>query len=251
MSKEIKIYIPEYSAGDHTYTTFLPKSRRVDNMSEADIVIFTGGEDVHPSFYNQTKLPRTYSNIKRDTKEMLAYIKALELKKPMLGICRGAQFLTVMNGGMLIQHVDSHSGDHEIELLYDPQGVVETLKMTVSSTHHQMMCPMATLKEDEYTVIGWNAGLPSSEYVSEIDGKNADIKDKMIQWSADMYEVEENFIIEPEIVFYNKSNCLCMQFHPEYYHFKDLKTADGRKSIDIVHDLINQYLLNVKSKTEV
>src|SRR3546814_14796091 len=52
---------------------------------------------------------------------------------PMLGVCRGAQFLNVMPGGKLYQDVDNHVGDHPI---YDPQN--KRVIPNVSSIHHQM-----------------------------------------------------------------------------------------------------------------
>ena len=51
---------------------------------------------------------------------------------PMFGVCRGAQFLHVMNGGKLWQDIDNHVGDHAI---YDVKAK-RTLQ-TVSSVHHQ------------------------------------------------------------------------------------------------------------------
>lgn len=51
----------------------------------------------------------------------------------MLGICRGAQFLHVMNGGSLWQHLSNHTAPHGV---ID----VETGEIfAVSSTHHQAM----------------------------------------------------------------------------------------------------------------
>src|SRR3546814_18138869 len=52
----------------------------------------------------------------------------------MFGICRGAQFLHVMNKGALWQHVEGHAGpDHYIYDLNDDCLVIAT------SLHHQML----------------------------------------------------------------------------------------------------------------
>lgn len=70
------------------YANFIYDAVLVDTLSEADIVLFTGGEDVDPSFYGEKTHPTTYSNIIRDTQEK----KVFERIKPtqlVVGICRG------------------------------------------------------------------------------------------------------------------------------------------------------------------
>ena len=98
------------------------------------LVVFTGGEDVSPSYYGEEKQPRTYCNPRRDAFEHKVFKKALDLKLPMAGICRGAQFLCVMAGGKLHQHVDNHSTYHDVR-------TNDGRKVYVSSTHHQMQIP--------------------------------------------------------------------------------------------------------------
>ena len=97
------------------YASFITNIKLVDDITTADIVVFTGGEDVDPSLYNAEKHPKTYSNLARDLyeKEMFEKIKPHQL---VIGICRGSQFLCVMNGGKLIQHVNGHAlfSTHEI-----------------------------------------------------------------------------------------------------------------------------------------
>lgn len=109
----------------------------VDDIAKAKLVQFTGGEDVDPSLYGAKKNPTTYSNLERDKYEMNIFVS---LPKDVLkvGICRGAQFLCVMNGGILYQNVNNHaiSGTHKAFIKGIPARVVE-----VTSTHHQMMIP--------------------------------------------------------------------------------------------------------------
>ena len=67
------------------YADFITNIKHVDNIEEADIVIFTGGEDVDPSLYHEEKHPTTYSNIARDKyeKEMFEKIAAQVKKEPV------------------------------------------------------------------------------------------------------------------------------------------------------------------------
>ena len=48
--EEIKIYV----VGNSThYASWIDNHKLVDNIEDADIVLFTGGEDVDPKYYNE------------------------------------------------------------------------------------------------------------------------------------------------------------------------------------------------------
>ena len=70
------------------YADFITGVSLVENIEDADIVVFTGGEDVDPSMYGVKKHPQTYSNLQRDLyeKEMFEKINPNQL---VVGICRG------------------------------------------------------------------------------------------------------------------------------------------------------------------
>ena len=109
----------------------------------ADLLQFTGGEDVTPAIYN---CPNTnsYYNWKRDLEEAGYFAIARRLNIPMVGVCRGGQFLNVMCGGAMHQHVEGHSQSHEI---HTANG-----SMMATSTHHQMMCP-----SDRAKLLAWGS----------------------------------------------------------------------------------------------
>ncbi len=77
----------------------------VYDLNHADIVCFTGGEDVHPSIYGQTMMGARGCNLARDSQECGIYEIASQNDIPMVGICRGGQFLNVLQGGKMIQHL--------------------------------------------------------------------------------------------------------------------------------------------------
>lgn len=154
----------------------------------ADLVMFTGGEDVTPAFYGEEEHPKTFCNTERDHREALIYQQAKRLNIPCVGICRGAQFLNVMNGGKLVQHVTSHTSSHNIKTSCGHT-------VPVSSTHHQMMDPA-----DGAEVLAWAEGL-SSEY--------SGLKD----FNPSVLSTGE--VMEPEVVHYTDTADLCVQFHPE------------------------------------
>ena len=158
-----------------------------------DLMIFTGGEDVTPSLYGERRHPATRSCQMRDMRERTFYGAGQEVGAKMVGICRGAQFLTVMNGGKLVQHIHDHgiSGTHTLELNHESEVPVE-----ITSTHHQCMYPF-NLSSSEYVIIAHSLST-HMEGVPEID------------------DLVPPVGVVPEIVWYDKTNCLCIQGHPEY-----------------------------------
>lgn len=176
----------------------------VDDPADADLIQFTGGEDVSPMLYGHAKHPTTGNNPMRDDREANIF-NAWVGEKPMTGICRGAQFLNVMSGGTMYQDVDNHAigGEHEIiDWLTD-----ETIMVT--STHHQMMNPE----------FGADITATASLSTYKATGKDTEYGD--IAFDRDV-----------EVAYYGDTNVLCFQPHPEYvdedhecqiYYFKLLE----------------------------
>lgn len=73
-----------------------------------DGILFTGGPDVHP-FYFGEETQRFCGNvsIKRDSMELSLLKIAMDMKKPVLGICRGVQLLNIGLGGDIYQDINS------------------------------------------------------------------------------------------------------------------------------------------------
>src|SRR5690606_5736000 len=80
------------------------------NINKNTMLVFTGGHDVDPALYGEPVGEYTSCNKKRDILESTIY--SCYRNFPKIGVCRGAQFLTVMNGGGLIQHVNNHTTSH-------------------------------------------------------------------------------------------------------------------------------------------
>jgi len=166
----------------------------VAKMSEADLVQFTGGADVSPAMYGEAPHPRTYSESGRDVRERRLYAEVQELGLPCVGICRGGQFLNVMNGGSMYQHVDGHAigGLH---VMTDTQ---TGEKLLTTSTHHQMMRPA----EDGLVVATAN----EATFKENMDGDKVIVTDPVGMQNSD----------DVEVVYYEGTNTLCHQGHPEY-----------------------------------
>jgi putative glutamine amidotransferase len=71
-----------------------------------DGVFITGGVDVDPSHYGESKLPLCgVTDPDRDTVEIALLRHALDRNLPILAVCRGIQILNVTCGGTLYQDV--------------------------------------------------------------------------------------------------------------------------------------------------
>lgn len=168
------------------------------NLYDADIVLFTGGEDVNPELYGEEPLAKTHFNRLRDEKEQAIYKAALDRKIPMVGICRGGQFLNVMNGGKLWQHVTNHAGLNHLAHVQVPPFTKgkKPRVVNVTSTHHQMMIPA------EHGMVLLTAAEATEKHSQKVvitgavvDKRNPDV----------------------EAVFYDDTACLCFQPHPEFH----------------------------------
>lgn len=160
----------------------------------ASVVVFTGGEDIDPGLYGEDPIEECgRPNFKRDQEEVDLWEKVGESPCIKIGICRGAQFTNVMNGGRLYQHVNKHTQAHPVFLQktkhIDNKNVFMVQRVT--STHHQIMIP--------------GRGAELVGYATRATLKKADGKG-----------YAGNLGNDPEIVFYPETNTLCFQPHPEY-----------------------------------
>ena len=205
-----------YIVGESHYVTDYFKMyyekgyKPVLTMEEADIVQFTGGSDVSPNLYHEGPHPHTYFDNKRDIQEMKEYVKALNSNKYMVGICRGGQFLNVMNQGKMYQDVNNHaiSGTH----IAIDQETGRDIKVT--STHHQMM-----RKGTNAIIVAYAQNL--STYKEHIDR------------GCIMRVTEDN--VDLEVLWYSDTKCLCFQPHPEI-------PTGKRECRDYFFELLNRYI---------
>ena len=185
-------------------------------IEKGDVVMFGGGEDISPSIYGQSASKWSYAPATpsmRDTFEIRAYHRAIEVGASCFGICRGAQLLCALSGGKLIQHVTNHGGTHWID-------TIDGGKFITSSAHHQMMWPY-NLPKDNFKVLGWTDPPRSTCYVFS----EGDVKE----------EIDE----EPEVVYFPKTSSLGVQGHPEFM-------SERAPFVRYSKDLLVQFLIERK-----
>jgi putative glutamine amidotransferase len=77
-----------------------------DLVKDLDGLILQGGADVAPESYGDKPLKKEWSgDAIRDQYEISLVKECIKQKKPILGICRGAQLLNVVYGGTLYQDI--------------------------------------------------------------------------------------------------------------------------------------------------
>lgn len=203
-----KIYVVGYA---DNYANWM-QGDLVETIEEADLVLFTGGEDINPKYYDAPKHYTTSFNDSRDRHEIMIYNKAKELDKPCLGVCRGSQFLCVMSKGKLVQHQEHPGNKHEIT-------TIDGKTIRVTSSHHQAQLPWSLPSED-YKILGWTKGLLSFHR----DGNNDEIAPE----------------VECEDVIYYKTKCLGIQSHPEWCF--PPKLEDEKTMIEYYQALLTNFL---------
>jgi putative glutamine amidotransferase len=166
---------------------------KAKSIDKADLVVFPGGADVNPKIYGQPKHTLTRFNEERDKNETEVFIHCLKNGIPMVGICRGAQFLHVMQGGNLYQHVNNHQSPHA---MYDvEQGLTFE---RVPSTHHQMVRFDENLNMQ---VIAHSVGISNVRFTDPLRADRG----------LDHQDIEA--------VWYPNNCILTVQGHPEYMGF--------------------------------
>ena len=142
----------------------LPLPEDLDDLPQlvslCDGLLFTGGQDVSPALYGEAPKP-TCGEVcpARDRMEQTLLHLALERDLPVLGICRGIQFLNAVLGGTLYQDLPTEypfQTQHHMPPPYDRAVHTVTLQpgtplaellgtehIGVNSYHHQAVKTLA------------------------------------------------------------------------------------------------------------
>lgn len=194
------------------------------DYKEADVLLLSGGADINPKLYEESTGEYTYIDEKRDLFEMNIYNEYKD--KPKIGICRGGQLLTVLNGGKLIQDVTGHNKNHYIKCFNLDYPIMCT------SSHHQLMWPWTS--NNMFYVLASSEGI-SSHY---LNGNNQNAFKVIL--SSRFLSVKE-----PEIIYWPETKSLCIQGHPEWTKPKDNYREYCKYLITfLIEDKLDSYIIN-------
>lgn len=181
-----------------------------------DWLVLPGGADINPTIYNKENYKSHVSqySINQDITEMKSYNRALKEGRPIFGICRGMQLMSAMNGLTLIQNM-SHGGSHNINA-FNPESNDYDISLRVNNAHHQCVWTKNELETEDYKVYGYCSLSPYHDYQ---ENENVEC------------------LIEPEIIYFPKTKCLGVQFHPEWMDYSDVQFKDTLNYLD---ELVNK-----------
>ncbi|MBL1274205.1 MAG: putative glutamine amidotransferase [Marinobacter maritimus] len=103
---------------------YIRPGSRVD-VSLLDGLVLSGGTHVHPQRYGQEPQVSARYDPARDTTDQLLLEQAEAIGIPVLGICRGAQFINIFHGGSLCQNITP---------------------LRVNTRHRPLLLPMQTVR---------------------------------------------------------------------------------------------------------
>lgn len=166
--------------------------------------LLTGGIDVTPSFYGGASDYPGKPDIflpERDGFEKLIYEYSQASKIPVLGICRGMQYINILEGGKVLEDIGPANLIHKKE--------TEDKVHYVNIGHNSML----------YAIIGTEKGIVNSAHHQGVNGYI--LSNNLI---ANSYADSPDQLIEG-LEFKDKTNksfMLAVQWHPERMKEKDV-----------------------------
>lgn len=151
---------PQWPSAEQAAVLFRKDYRPIRLVEEVDGLLLTGGGDLDPMLYREPMDGSEVPHWPRDHLEMAQVQRARRRGIPILGICRGIQFLNVAFGGALVQHLPTaalHQTDprtrqsrtHPVRLLAGSalgriltgEEARQDVVVNVNSRHHQGVSP--------------------------------------------------------------------------------------------------------------
>lgn len=185
-----------------------------------DAFLLWGGTDIHPSFYDAQPHRTNQASAlpsERDVWEWQAMKHCKANNIPIIGVCRGAQFMCAFAGGKLIQHVSGHDMGHHKVVTKDGD------LFDVTSAHHQML----DLTDTTHELIAWTPTKLSAFYYGERSETPPTLA----------HSLRTDAFKEPEIVFFPEFKGLAIQGHPEWAEVNS-------DFVNKTNELVVEYLFN-------
>lgn len=204
-----KMYVIGNGINCQGYSNWLNITGRTNKMEEADFCLGLGGSDVSSKYYNQPDSGYLYCDAETDKEEYQDFKRAIELKKPIIGICKSSQWGAALAGDSIFQDI-RHPGRHIITTF-------DGKKILCNSGHHNQQCLLDLKEGEDYKLLGWTENL--SPY--HINGYGKDIP----------------CLKEAEVVYYPKIKFLAFQNHNESIY----GNPEFREMIEWSQEIVNRF----------
>jgi putative glutamine amidotransferase len=135
-------------------------------------LILAGGLDMDPMHYNQPNRGSKGIDATRDEAELKILHEFIQMKKPVLGICRGHQTINVYFGGDLIQDLETkYAHQKEGDAVHNTRALKKSIlyklygeEFVTNSNHHQGIGKLGCgLLATQYTKDGVIEGIEHKE----------------------------------------------------------------------------------------
>lgn len=207
------VLIPDLK-GNHLY----------DMLDNLDGLVLQGGSDVCPTSYGEDFADKDKwpGDLYRDEYDLKIIDHMFHQRKPILGICRGAQILNVYFGGTLYQDIKTHYSDivyhqrrsdydqltHPIEFM--PDSVLGEIYASANNPHVNSIHHQAVIELGKDLVL---------EALSP--------EDKLIE-AFSYKDIDKQFIMG-------------VQWHPEFDH-------ETNNNVILAHPLYDAFISSIKNK---
>ena len=194
-------------------------------MKGVDFVIFPGGDDISPSL---CRVPQEWQgeeddrcfDVERDVSDYVCMTYCLDNDIPLVGICRGMQFLSVVSGAAMIEDIPTYFDELSVEYHYQHRN-----QKTFPDAYRDFAPHDVVLCEDSMIgrIMGTGrlTGCPSWHHqaVGDVEGTPLEITG---------YTVTDGVNIIESVERTDKKCAFGIQYHPEASVGKHLDDDDNK-----------------------
>jgi putative glutamine amidotransferase len=193
-----------------------------DIVSDLDGLVLQGGSDVSPKNYGEEPLkPEWAGDYIRDQYEIALVKECVRQKKPILGICRGAQLLNVAFGGSLYQDINTQI----------PEATTHRHWETYEQNFHEVAFQKGSLLETTFKSASAKVNSIHHQAIKKLG------KDLKVEAVSKDDNVIEAIRLDSEPFVY------AFQWHPEFHDPKDKSILDCRP-------ILREFLRHAKNRRE-